>query len=94
MNIAGLLGAFYKVGIIGTSEIFTYLHLLVTAPVDFNRLCAMHAMIVQADDKLCRTKYSERMNHFRTEISASVPGSTEEYVWGPDEYSCFLLMVR
>jgi len=92
VNIAGFLGSLFTAEIVTADDIHLCLGLLINRSVDFDRLCAMHALIVQANDKLCKSKNAAATAGFRENLS--VQYSKTGHLWGDKEHSRTLVAVR
>jgi len=90
VNIAGLLGSLFAIGVITADDVHRSLDLLVNDAVHFDRLCAMHALVVHANDKLCKAKSARSLVRFREKLSVRSP-RTGQFMWGEDGPSCFLI---
>ncbi|TFK69828.1 hypothetical protein BDN72DRAFT_581875 [Pluteus cervinus] len=90
VNIAGFLGSLYTAGITTADDIHLCLNFLVNHPPDFTRLCAMHALIVHANDKLCKSKHVAGTTAFRDKLSVRNP-ETGAFIWGDSPSNQFLL---
>jgi hypothetical protein len=85
-NMASYLGALFAVGILSGDDVHACLDILRHHAVHFDRLRAMHAIIIEAGDKMCfghankiKTKYLRDMLAERCPVSG-------QFVWGPDIY--------
>lgn len=92
VNIAGFVGSLFSAGIVTAEDIHLCLDLLVNSSVDFLRLRAMHALIVHANDKLCKTKHAPFMRRFRQQVSVQCRRSGH-FIWGRNELSRLLVAV-
>ncbi|KII91683.1 hypothetical protein PLICRDRAFT_173495 [Plicaturopsis crispa FD-325 SS-3] len=87
VNIAGFQGTLFTFGLITAEDIHRCLDLLMamdrrSSRPHFNRICAMHALLVQADYQLCQSKSAEFMAQFRekiTKLSGQWPKTCPEY---------------
>lgn len=97
VNIAGFIGALYTARITTASDVHACLHLLIAHPhANFDRLCAMHALVVHGDSSLCREgKNAEGTRRFYEELKMQdVEGMGEGwYIWGRDGPAKFMVSV-
>jgi hypothetical protein len=73
VNIAGLMGSLFTVGIVTAEDIHRCLELLFDNTDDYYHLCAMHSLVFHANDKLCKTKSAPAMARFRRQLSLDYP---------------------
>lgn len=92
VNIAGLIGSFFTVGILSGNDVHRCLELLVDSLANFDRLCAMHALIVHSNDKLCKSRFASATSFFREKLSVQDP-ATGHFSWGDSGPSRFLVAV-
>ena len=64
-NIAGFMGSLFTAGIVTADDIHRCLESLMENAAEYDRVCAMHALVVQANDKLCKSKSAPFMKRFR-----------------------------
>lgn len=92
VNTAGLIGSLYYNGLANAADVHLCLDILLEGPVHFDRLCAMHALVLQSNDKLCKSRNIAETMRLRDKLVARSPGR-RLFLWGPDENCCFLVAV-
>ncbi|KAH7910394.1 hypothetical protein BJ138DRAFT_1126911 [Hygrophoropsis aurantiaca] len=90
INIAGFLGSMFSARIGTAEDVALCLSLLLEGSPHFDRLCAMHALLVQANDKLCKNRNRHSILRFREAITLK-DKVTGTYLWAPSEHAHFLL---
>lgn len=82
VNKAGLMGSLFNAKVVSAEDVSLCLSLLLEGEKHFDRLCAMHALLVQANDKLCKSRNLPILMEFRAQLTAKdiVSGL---YKWAP-----------
>ncbi|KAH0831226.1 hypothetical protein J3R83DRAFT_13807 [Lanmaoa asiatica] len=80
VNIASFVGSLFDARISNTKDIHLCLSLLLEGERCFDRLCAMHALLVQANDKLCKNRNLPALMQFKEGIT-SRDRDSGEYIW-------------
>jgi hypothetical protein len=91
VNKAGLMGALFCAKVVTAQDIAICLSMLLEE-IHFDRLCAMHAMLLHADDRLCKTRNLAALNKFKEGLSVVDP-VTDMYLWAPAPHARALLQV-
>ena len=86
------MGSLFEEKLFRARDVHHCLSLLVEGEKRFDRLCAMHALLVQANDKLCKNRNLPALMQFRNDITCT---STEsgEYLWATTPRSQMILTV-
>ena len=92
INIASFIGSLFDTRIFTARDIHLCLSLLLEGEKRFDRLCAMHALLVQANDKLCKNRNIAELMRFRHGIT-SRDGKSGEYLWVTTPHSKMILTV-
>ncbi|KAG8216095.1 hypothetical protein J3R82DRAFT_8096 [Butyriboletus roseoflavus] len=79
-NIASFIGSLFDARICNAKDIHVCLSLLSGGEKCIDRVCAMHALMVQANDKLCKNRNLPALMQFRDEITLR-DKETGEYLW-------------
>ncbi|KAL4076793.1 hypothetical protein V8B97DRAFT_1866989 [Scleroderma yunnanense] len=82
VNKAGFMGCLFNAKVMSAEDIFLCLYLLLEGEKHFDRLCAMHALLVQANDKLCKSRNLAALMEFRELLTEKEPVSGR-YTWTP-----------
>ncbi|KAF8558681.1 hypothetical protein OG21DRAFT_1455303 [Imleria badia] len=90
VNIASLMGSLLGEKISTAKDIHLCLSLLSNGEKRFDRLCAMHALLVQANDKLCKNRNLPALMEFRDGIT-TISGESGEYLWATTPRSKMIL---
>ncbi|KAG6380229.1 hypothetical protein JVT61DRAFT_8321 [Boletus reticuloceps] len=90
INIASLMGSMFSEKISSSMDIHVCLTILLEGEKRFDCLCAMHALLVQANDKLCKNRNLPALMQFRDDIT-STGGESNEYLWATTPRSKMLL---
>ena len=86
------MGSLFDEKISTAKDIHLCLSLLSEGEKRFDRLCAMHALLVQANDKLCKNRNLPALMQFRDGIT-SVSEESGEYLWATTPRSKTILNV-
>ncbi|KAG2134801.1 hypothetical protein DEU56DRAFT_404169 [Suillus clintonianus] len=81
VNKAGLVGSLFSAKVMMAEDISLCLSMLLEE-IHFDRLCAMHALLLYADDRLCKTANLPALMQFQTRLRLVDP-RTDMYLWGP-----------
>lgn len=87
INIASYLGALFAVGILSGDHIHACLDVLRHHAVHFDRLRAMHAIIIEADDKMCIGHANKMKSKHLRDMLAERCSVSGRFIWGPDVIS-------
>ncbi|KIJ64687.1 hypothetical protein HYDPIDRAFT_89578, partial [Hydnomerulius pinastri MD-312] len=90
VNKAGFMGSLYNAKVATAEDIALCLFLLTEGEKHFDRLCAMHAILVQSNDKLCKNRNLPALMQFKEIITSKDPES-DEYVWALTSHSQAIL---
>ncbi|KAH7928870.1 hypothetical protein BV22DRAFT_1126227 [Leucogyrophana mollusca] len=90
INIAGFVGSLFDARISTAEDVSLCLSLLVEGTPHFDRLCAMHALLIQANDKLCKNRNKHSVLRFREAITVK-DALSGRYMWAPSEHAFGLL---
>ncbi|KAG1719185.1 hypothetical protein EDB19DRAFT_1648658 [Suillus lakei] len=85
VNKAGLLGSFFSAKVATAEDIALCLSML-SEEIHFDRLCAMHALLLYADDRLCKRPNLPALMQFKARLHLVDP-LTDLYLWGPAPHS-------
>jgi hypothetical protein len=91
VNKAGLLGSLFSANIMTADDIALCLTML-SEETHFDRLCAIHALLLYADDRLCRQQNLSALIKLKGELRIVDP-LTGLYTWGPVPHSRALIQV-
>lgn len=80
INIASLIGSLFDEKMSPAKDIHLCMSLLLEGEKRHDRLCAMHALLVQANDKLCKNRNLPALMQVRDGI-VSINRETGEYLW-------------
>lgn len=86
INMASYLGALFAVGILSGDDVHVCLDVLRHHAVHFDRLRAMHAIIIEAGDKMCCGYANKIKTKFLRDMLAERCPVSGQFVWGPDVY--------
>ena len=75
VNIAGFIGSLFNVKMISAEDVFLCLFLLLGGEKHFDRLCAIHALLIQANDKLCKSRNLPNLAEFKARLIERDPVS-------------------
>lgn len=75
LNKAGLMGSLFNVQVATAEDIFLCLFILLEGEKHFDRLCAMHALLVQAIDQLCKGHNLRNLMRFMDSLNVRDPMS-------------------
>ncbi|KAG1769797.1 hypothetical protein EDD22DRAFT_136635 [Suillus occidentalis] len=89
INKASLLGSLFSAGIVTADDIGLCLSILL-GHIHFDRLCAIHALLVCADDRLCEQRHLSALLHLQKMLRVVDP-LTGLYMWGPVPHSQALI---
>ncbi|OAX42234.1 hypothetical protein K503DRAFT_388780 [Rhizopogon vinicolor AM-OR11-026] len=89
VNKAGLMGSLFRTNVVTAEDIAVCLSILLDE-VHFDRLCAMHAMLLHADDRLCKSRNLAALKQFREQLFIVDP-VTNMYLWAPALHARALL---
>jgi hypothetical protein len=92
VNKAGFMGSLFNARVATAEDIALCLSLLLEGDKHFDRLCAMHAILVQANDKLCKSRNLPALMRLKENITAKDPESGK-YVWATTPHSDAILKV-
>lgn len=92
INISSFIGRLFDARIATARDIYLCLSFLLEGEKCFDRLCAMHALLVQANDKLCKNRNLATLMQFKDEIT-SRDGESGVYLWGVTPNSRMVLVV-
>jgi hypothetical protein len=67
------MGSLFTVGVVTADDIHRCLEALTGHMIESERLCAMHALVVQANDKLCKSKSAPFIQRFQESLSVYLP---------------------
>ncbi|KIK96880.1 hypothetical protein PAXRUDRAFT_10515 [Paxillus rubicundulus Ve08.2h10] len=90
VNKAGFMGSLFNARVATAEDIALCLSLLLEGDKHFDRLCAMHAVLIQANDKLCKSRNLPALMHLKENITTKDPESGE-YVWATSPHSDAIL---
>ncbi|KAF9224886.1 hypothetical protein BS17DRAFT_766226 [Gyrodon lividus] len=90
VNKAGFMGSLFNAKVATAEDIALCLSLLVEGDKHFDRLCAMHAVLIQANDKLCKNRNLPALMCLKENITAKDPESGED-VWATSPHSNAIL---
>ncbi|KAG1776544.1 hypothetical protein EV702DRAFT_339017 [Suillus placidus] len=85
VNKAGLLGSLFSANIVTADDIALCLSMLLE-DIHFDRLCAIHALLLYADDRLCKQRNLPALTRLKEELRIVDP-LTHLYLWGPVPHS-------
>ena len=77
IHIAGLIGALFKNAMVSANAIRWCLNWLIKGSFHHERLCAMHALILQINDKLYKLQDSFYLTQFREAVTQYIPRTPE-----------------
>ena len=80
IGIASLIATLFDEKISTARDIHLCLSYLLEGEKRFDRLCAMHALLVQANDKLCKSRNWSALMEFKREIT-SRDEESGKYLW-------------
>ena len=86
------MGGLFSEKISSAKDIHLCLTLLLDGEKRFGRLCAIHALLVQANDKLCKNRNLPALMHFKDDITY-ISEESGEYIWATDPQSKSLINV-
>ena len=86
------MGSLFDEKISTARDIHLCLSLLLEGEKRFDRLCAMHALLVQANDKLCKNRNLPALMQFRDGITL-ISRESGEYLWATTPRSKNILAV-
>ncbi|KAG1737582.1 uncharacterized protein EDB91DRAFT_484850 [Suillus paluster] len=89
VNKAGLMGSLFSAKVVTGGDIALCLSML-EEEVHFDRLCAMHALLLYANDKLCKTRNLPALTQLKARLSHVDP-VTGLYLWAPAPHARTLL---
>ncbi|OJA15164.1 hypothetical protein AZE42_08926 [Rhizopogon vesiculosus] len=89
VNKAGLVGFLFCANVVTAEDIVVCLSILLDE-VHFDRLCAMHAMLLHADDRLCKNRNLAALKQFKERLFIVDP-VTDMYLWAPAPHTRALL---
>jgi hypothetical protein len=75
------MGSLYCAKVVTAEDIALCLSMLLDE-VHVDRLCAMHAMLLRADDRLCKTRNLAALKQFKERLFLIDP-ITHMYIWAP-----------
>ncbi|KAL4071713.1 hypothetical protein J3A83DRAFT_4235774 [Scleroderma citrinum] len=87
------MGCLFNAKVMSAEDIFLCLYLLLEGEKHFDRLCAMHALLVQANDKLCKSRNLAALMEFRELLTEKEPVSGR-YTWTPTPPAEAILQVN
>ncbi|KAI6041456.1 hypothetical protein EDC04DRAFT_1253808 [Pisolithus marmoratus] len=90
LNMAGLIGSLFTVKVATVEDIFLCLFLLLEGEKHFDRLCAMHALLVQANDQLCKSRNLRNTTRFTDLLGVRDPVSNG-FAWAPTPHARAIL---
>ncbi|KAF9238051.1 hypothetical protein BU15DRAFT_48080 [Melanogaster broomeanus] len=90
VNKAGFMGSLFDAKVATAEDIALCLSLLLEGDKHFDRLCAMHAVLTQANDKLCKNRNLPALMNFKENLTIKDPESGE-YVWATSQHSSAIL---
>ncbi|KAI6015119.1 hypothetical protein F5J12DRAFT_781172 [Pisolithus orientalis] len=82
LNTAGLMGSLFNAKVVPAEDILLCLFFLLEGEKRFDRLCAMHALLVQANDQLCKSRNLQELTRFTNLLSIRDPTSGC-FAWAP-----------
>lgn len=91
INKAGLMGSLFCAKVVTAEDIALCLSMLLEE-IHFDRLCAMHAILLHADDRLCKTRNLPALKQFKERLLVANPVS-DTYIWAPAPHARALLQV-
>ncbi|KAG1872972.1 hypothetical protein DFJ58DRAFT_722135 [Suillus subalutaceus] len=89
VNKAGLLGSLFSANVVTAEDIAHCLSILLE-DIHFDRLIAIHALLLYADDRLCKQRYLPALIRLKEELRVVDP-LTDLYLWGPVPHSQALM---
>ncbi|KAI6165294.1 hypothetical protein EDD17DRAFT_1871821 [Pisolithus thermaeus] len=92
LNKAGLIGSLFNAQVATVEDIFSCLSILLEGEKHFDRLCAMHALLVQANDRLCESRNLRNLTQFIDSLSVRDPVSGC-FAWAPTPHARTMLEV-
>ena len=69
VNLAGFIGSLFKASFLNADDVHMCLDLLAVNPVQLHFLCAMHALIVHCDERLCANEHWPGTSRFCTKLT-------------------------
>lgn len=87
------MGSLFNAKVVSAEDVSLCLSLLLEGEKHFDRLCAMHALLVQANDKLCKSRNLPILMEFRAQLTTKdvVSGL---YKWAPASPAVTILQVN
>lgn len=92
INIASFMGSLFDARVFNAGDVHFCLFFLMEGEKRFDRLCAIHALLVRANDKLCKTRYLQDLMHFKDAIT-SRDVESGECVWATTPRSKTIIIV-
>ncbi|KAH7883028.1 hypothetical protein F5I97DRAFT_1816109 [Phlebopus sp. FC_14] len=89
VNKAGFMGSLFTARVATAEDIALCLSLLLEGEKHFDRLCAMHAVLVQANDKLCKNRNLAALMHFKETVTSK--DELGEYLWAQTAHARTIL---
>ncbi|KAI6132855.1 hypothetical protein EV401DRAFT_157361 [Pisolithus croceorrhizus] len=90
LNKAGLMGSLFNAQVATVEDIFSCLFILLEGEKHFDRLCAMHALLVQADDQLCESRNLRNLTRFVDSLSVR-DRMSGCFAWAPTPHARTML---
>ena len=92
MSLATLITSLFIARVVSAGEFQDCLYFLIAHPIHFDRLCAMHTMVTQANYRLCKAKYWMKTKAFSDRLGA---GNLQNpaFSWAQDGPSNFFVTV-
>ncbi|KAG2040767.1 hypothetical protein BDR03DRAFT_857492 [Suillus americanus] len=85
VNKAGLLGSLFSANVVTAGDIAICLSILLE-DIHFDRLCAIHALLLYADDRLCKQRNLPPLIRLKEELRTVDP-LTDLCLWAPVPHS-------
>lgn len=89
VNKAGLVGSLFSANVVTAEDIAFCLSMLLEDP-HFDRLCAIHALLVYADDRLCKQRNLPAIIRLKENLRVVNP-LTGLYLWAPVPHSLAIM---
>lgn len=70
VNLAGLVGSLFNVSFVNADDVHMCLDLLVVNPMRLHFICAMHALIIHCDERLCVNEHWPGTSRFCAKMTA------------------------
>ncbi|KAG2123214.1 hypothetical protein BD769DRAFT_1670299 [Suillus cothurnatus] len=89
VNKAGLMGSLFSANVVTAEDIALCLSILLE-DIHFDRLCAIHALLLNADNRLCKQRNLPVLVQLKEKLRIVDP-LTDMYLWGPVPHSQALM---